>query len=110
VPVAVAGLFLLGAFSAPMTVWAQTLRMQMIPPELHGRAFALLRLLMQAGNPLGAALSGALFPLLGLLGLIAASAVVIGMPGAAGLAVRDLRLAVAGGSGVRGPATGRARR
>jgi predicted MFS family arabinose efflux permease len=88
---ALAGLFLVGAFSAPMTVWAQTLRMAILPPELHGRAFALLRLLMQAGNPLGAALAGALFPLLGVLGLIAASAAAMGLPGAAGLAVRELR-------------------
>ncbi len=91
VPAAVAGLFLLGVFSAPMTVWAQTLRMQVLPPELHGRAFSLLRLMMQAGNPLGAALSGLLYPLLGLLGLIAASAAVIGIPGAMGFAVRGLR-------------------
>lgn len=95
IPAAVIGLFLLGAFSAPMTVWAQTLRMQILPPELHGRAFALLRLMMQAGNPLGAALSGALFPVLGLLGLIAASAAVMGIPGAIGLGIRDLRQAVA---------------
>jgi MFS family permease len=88
-----AGLFLLGAFSAPMTVWAQTLRMQILPPELHGRAFALLRLIMQAGNPLGAALAGPLFPLLGVMGLIAASAAVMGLPGAIGLAVGDLRRA-----------------
>ncbi len=93
VPAAAAGLFLLGFFSGPMTVWAQTLRMQIVPPELHGRAFALLRLMMQAGNPLGAALSGALFPLLGLLGLIAASAAAMGIPGAIGLAIRDLRRA-----------------
>lgn len=90
---AVAGLFLLGLFSAPMTVWAQTLRMRVVPPELHGRAFALLRLMMQAGNPLGAALSGVLFPVLGVLGLIAASAAVMGVPGALGFAVRDLRRA-----------------
>ncbi|NJM91597.1 MAG: MFS transporter [Rhodospirillaceae bacterium] len=94
-PAAAIGLFLLGAFSAPMTVWAQTLRMQILPPELHGRAFALLRLMMQAGNPLGAALSGALFPVLGLLGLIAASAAVMGLPGAIGLGVRGLRQAAA---------------
>ena len=93
VPVTVAGLFFLGAFSAPMTVWAQTLRMQILPAELHGRAFALLRLIMQAGNPLGAAFSGVLFPLLGVAGLIAASAAVMGLPGAVGLAIRNLRRA-----------------
>lgn len=92
-PTAAAGLFLLGAFSAPMTVWAQTLRMRMLPPELHGRAFALLRLIMQAGNPLGAALSGTLFPILGLIGLIAATATAMGFPGAIGFLVRDLRRA-----------------
>jgi len=94
VPASVAGLFSLGVFSAPMTVWAQTLRMKALPTELHGRAFALLRLIMQAGNPLGAALSGLLFPLLGLLGLIAASAGVMGVPGAIGLALHDLRRAL----------------
>lgn len=31
-------LFLLGFFSGPMTAWAQTLRMRIIPPELHGRS------------------------------------------------------------------------
>lgn len=93
VPAAVAGLFMLGAFSAPMTVWAQTIRMKVLPAELHGRAFALLRLIMQAGNPLGAAFSGVLYPLLGLLGLIAASAAVMGIPGALGLTVRGLRQA-----------------
>jgi MFS family permease len=83
-------LFLLGAFSAPLTVWAQTLRMRVIPAELHGRAFALLRLIMQAGNPLGAAFAGALFPLLGALGMVAASAAAMAIPGALGLLVRDL--------------------
>jgi MFS family permease len=87
------GLLLLGFFSAPMTVWAQTLRMQVLPPDLHGRAFALLRLMMQAGNPLGAALAGVTFPLLGALGMVAASAAVISVPGFAGLLVPGLRRA-----------------
>jgi predicted MFS family arabinose efflux permease len=87
------GLFLVGAFSAPMTVWAQTLRMQTIPPELHGRAFALLRLMMQGGNPVGAALSGPLFQMIGVFGLIAASAAMMGLPGAVGFAVKGLRRA-----------------
>jgi hypothetical protein len=33
------GLALLGLFSAPLTIWAQTLRMQIIPEQLRGRAF-----------------------------------------------------------------------
>lgn len=52
----VAGFFAIGALSAPMTVWAQSLRMRRIPPELHGRAFAALRTLMQATPPVGSAL------------------------------------------------------
>jgi MFS family permease len=50
------GFFAIGLLSAPMTVWAQSLRMRRIPPTLHGRAFATLRTVMQATPPLGAAL------------------------------------------------------
>ncbi|GAA4706694.1 MFS transporter [Phytohabitans rumicis] len=52
-----AGFFAIGLLSAPMTVWAQSLRMRRIPPELHGRAFATLRTLMQATPPIGSALA-----------------------------------------------------
>jgi MFS family permease len=55
------GFFAVGLFSAPMTVWAQSLRMRRIPPEIHGRAFALLRTMMQATPPIG---SAAVTPLL----------------------------------------------
>jgi predicted MFS family arabinose efflux permease len=51
-----AGFLVIGLFSAPMTVWAQSLRMERIPGPLRGRAFATLRTLMQATPPLGAAL------------------------------------------------------
>ncbi len=46
-------LTLFGLFSAPLTIWAQTLRMQIIPESLRGRTFALLRTLMQSANPIG---------------------------------------------------------
>jgi len=36
-------LALFGAFGAQLTIWAQTLRMQIIQERLRGRAFALLR-------------------------------------------------------------------
>lgn len=87
------GLALFGAFSAPLTIWAQTLRMQIIPEELRGRSFALLRMLMQSGNPIGGALGGALVPLLGLSAAIGLSAILVGLPGLAGLAVPALRAA-----------------
>ena len=55
--VVAAGLAGLGACAAAMTTWAQTLRMAVAPAETHGRLFALLRTLMQATPPLGAALT-----------------------------------------------------
>lgn len=51
-----AGFLVIGMFSAPMTIWAQSLRMARIPAPLRGRGFAILRTLMQATPPIGAAL------------------------------------------------------
>jgi hypothetical protein len=48
-----AGFFVVGLLSAPMTVWAQSSRMRRVPAELHGRAFATLRTLMQGTPPVG---------------------------------------------------------
>jgi len=90
------GLALLGAFSAPLTIWAQTLRMQVIPEQLRGRTFALLRTLMQSGNPLGGAIAGALFPLMGMGAMIAATAALVGVPGLIGYQVKALRAAEGG--------------
>jgi MFS family permease len=90
---ATVSLVLFGAFSAPLTIWAQTLRMQIIPPDLRGRSFALLRMLMQGGNPLGGAAAGTAHPILGLSALLVGAALLAGMPGVAGLGVRALRSA-----------------
>jgi MFS family permease len=49
------GFLVIGAAGVVMTVWAQSLRMELIPPALRGRAFAVLRTLMQATPPIGAA-------------------------------------------------------
>jgi MFS family permease len=99
------GLALFGAFSSPLTIWAQTLRMQIIPERLRGRTFALLRMLMQSGNPIGGAIAGILLPALGLPALIGLSAIVAGLPGLLGYRVRALRL-----SGGRSDAPDAARR
>ena len=56
--VTVASLVLLGCCTAPMTAWAQTLRMQAAPSRMHGRLFALLRTAMQATPPVGALMAG----------------------------------------------------
>ena len=44
----------------PLTVWAQTVRMRLIPPDMRGRVFGTMRTLMQATPPLGALLAGTL--------------------------------------------------
>ncbi len=85
------GLALYGMCSAPLTIWAQTLRMRIIPERLRGRAFALLRTLMQSGTPLGGALGGVLLPLLGIPAMIALSVCIVGAPGLFGLQVKELR-------------------
>lgn len=90
---ALTGLALLGVFSAPLTIWAQTLRMRIIPEPLRGRTFALLRTLMQGAGPLASAAAGFLLPLVGVSLLAIASAALIGIPGLAGIQVRELRRA-----------------
>jgi len=85
------GLTLFGFFSAPLTIWAQTLRMRIIPPSLRGRTFALLRTVMQGGGPVGGLAGGILVPSLGVVGAILGSAVFVGGPGALGWSVRELR-------------------
>lgn len=93
VPLAATSLLLVGMLTAPLTIWAQTLRMQIIPEALRGRTFALLRTLMQGAQPAGGLLGGALLPLWGLAAVIGASAAVLGVPGAIGYTVRELRSA-----------------
>ena len=88
---ALLGVTLFGVFSAPLTIWAQTLRMKIIPPALRGRTFALLRMLMQSGNPIGGAIGGAILPFIGIPMTIALAALFAGAPGLIGLRVNALR-------------------
>ncbi len=104
-PSAVVSLALLGACSAPLTIWAQTLRMRIIPPDLRGRAFALLRTLMQGTVPLAGAATGLLLPVVGIPAMIGLSALLIGLPGPLGYQVRGLRRANAREDGTMEPAT-----
>jgi MFS family permease len=87
----VLGLALFGFASAPLTIWAQTLRMRIIPNRLRGRSFALLRMLMQSGNPIGGALAGLLLPLWGISAVVGCSALLAGLPGLLGFGVAPLR-------------------
>ena len=85
------GVTLFGLFNAPLTIWAQTLRMQIIPGPLRGRTFALLRMLMQSANPVRGLSVGPLVPAVGMLALIGMSALLVGVPGVLGFRVSELR-------------------
>jgi MFS family permease len=54
----IAILALVGLCASCLTAWAQTIRMRLIPPELRGRVFAVLRTLMRGTPPLGSLLAG----------------------------------------------------
>ena len=91
-PATIAGvLFLWGVAAAPLTPWAQTLRMAIIPEAMRGRAFALLRMLMQSGRPIGGAFAGFLLPAIGIAATIGCAAGAIALGGVAGLLTRKLR-------------------
>jgi hypothetical protein len=87
------GLALYGAFSAPLTVWGQTLRMKIIPQGYHGRCFAIMRTLMQSGAPAGGLAAGLLLPVCTPRALISGIALLTIAIGAAGLSVAKLRAA-----------------
>lgn len=87
----IVGLAFLGLFSAPLTIWAQTLRMQIIPEQLRGRTFALLRTLMQSSGPLASGVAGELLVVLGIPTMIGFSAILVGVPGLFGFGVKQLR-------------------
>jgi MFS family permease len=84
------GLVAFGLFSAPMTIWAQTLRIKIIPAAQRGRTFALLRMMMQSTNPLGGIAAGFALPAIGMTAIIAASALVITVPALLGGRVNAL--------------------
>jgi MFS family permease len=84
-------LFFFGIFHGPLSIWAQTLRMRVIPPELRGRLFSLIRLSVLSGYPIGGLLAGTLTITLGIPGLILLSAGLITLPGLGGLMVKELR-------------------
>ena len=79
-------LFLSGVLTSPLTIWAQSLRMRLIPAQLRGRVFSLLRTIMQAAEPLGGAIGGAVIASGGLVLALAGIATAIGVPGLVGFA------------------------
>jgi len=80
----------LGIASSPLTIWAQTLRMQLIPAALRGRVFALLRTMMQATPPLGGILAGVLLEGSGMPATLIVAALITLLPGLLGLVLPAL--------------------
>ena len=78
-------LFVWGALSSSLTPWAQTIRMRLIPPEMRGRVFALLRTSMQSTRPIGAVVAGLLLTNGDLTIAIVAMALLFGVPGFIGI-------------------------
>jgi MFS family permease len=74
-----------GVFESSLTPWAQTIRMRLIPPELRGRVFALLRTLMQSTRPIGAVIAGSLLTNGDLVPALVAMTVLLALPGLIGL-------------------------
>jgi MFS family permease len=94
---ALAGVF--GLAGSPLTIWAQTLRMRIIPPDLRGRVFAILRTLMQSTAPVGGIVAGVLVSGAGIEAALVAATVVTTVPGLLGLVVPALRLHGGAGTG-----------
>jgi MFS family permease len=87
---AFAATFASSFFAGPLTVWAQTIRMRVIPPELRGRVFAALRTAMQGTLPVGGALAPALVAAGGVRAGFLGAAAVIALPGLLGLVLPAL--------------------
>lgn len=78
---AVAVLGLAGLCASPLTIWAQTIRMRLIPPDMRGRVFGLLRTLMRSTPPAGGIVGGALLGAVGMPVVAALVAALVALPG-----------------------------
>ena len=89
-------LVVFGLLVSPLTIWAQTIRMRLIPEAMRGRVFALLRTLMQSTPPIGGALAGLALTGASFEAVVAAAAACIAIPGLVGLAAPGARAAIGG--------------
>lgn len=89
-PIALGVGALFGLASSPLTVWAQTIRMRLVAPELRGRVFALLRTMMQSTPPLGGLIAGFVIAGPGLVPALLIGAGVIAVPGIVGILIPAL--------------------
>jgi MFS family permease len=78
-------LFVWGSLHSSLTPWAQTIRMRLIPPEMRGRVFALLRTSMQSTRPIGAVVAGLLLSRGDISVAIVAMSLLLAVPGFIGI-------------------------
>jgi MFS family permease len=78
-------LLAVGLLASPLTIWAQTIRLRLIPAELRGRVMSLLRTLMQSTPPVGGLVAGGLLAAGAVSPALAAVGLVAAVPGAIGL-------------------------
>lgn len=64
-----------------LALWAQTVRMRLIPEDLHGRVFALLRTVMLAGPALGGLIGAQLVGNLAVAGAVTLVVASVVLPG-----------------------------
>jgi MFS family permease len=83
-------------FLGTLTVWAQTIRMRVLPADLRGRVFALLRTSMQATPPAGALVAAPLLATGGVPLAVVVAAALVGAPAVVALASGVLRQAERG--------------
>ena len=88
-----------GVLASSLTAWAQTIRMRLIPPDMRGRVFALLRTFIQSTTPIGAVVGGVLLAGGGVIPAIVVMAALVAIPGAIGLALPALGPAATGEPG-----------
>ena len=79
-----------GIAASSLTPWAQTIRMRLIPAEMRGRVFALLRTLMQSTKPIGSIVAGLLLAGGDLTPSLATMLMLVGVPGLIGLWIPSL--------------------
>ena len=74
-----------GLLISPLTIWAQTIRMRLVPEGMRGRVFGVLRTFMQATPPLGGAAAGILLGGPGVAATVVAMTAIMAVPGVVGL-------------------------
>ncbi len=84
-PGTVAVLLAAGLLISPLTIWAQTIRMRLVPEGMRGRVFGVLRTFMQATPPLGGAAAGILLGGPGVAATVVAMTAIMAVPGVVGL-------------------------